>query len=119
MPTYDELRAMAPEQLDAAIDELLADNIHEITEDSAFCDCSAGTNADGWMTDDYETTDDPEFDDDDREIRVPVDYHASGEQLEDKGYCGTRITGSATAVINRNGKVSFDDVTAEVSDLDD
>ncbi len=117
MPTYDELKAMPPDEVKTAIDDVIADNMSQVCEDSAFCDCMAGTNADNWGIDDYEL-DEPVFDDANKVVRVPVTYDASGDQIEDKGFCGTEISGTATLVIHSNGNVEVDDVRAELSGLD-
>lgn len=105
------VRTLGKAQIESEIDSKIADASDGIVDDDAFCDEMAGTNATGWHVDDYRIKSvDVQCD----PIKVQLDYHASGEQLDDKSYCGTEISGTATATIDREGAVSFKEVTAEV-----
>jgi len=68
--------------------------------------------------DEYEL-DDADFDDANREVRVRLTYHATGDQVEDAMYWGNEIDGAAEAVIGRNGHVTFEEVTAEIISPED
>lgn len=86
--------------------------IDEIIDDDVFSHVAAGTNASAWDFADYETGDVDAGEDD---IRVHVTYSASGEQEDDMMFWGNRICGEAVAIIDDNGKVSYEEVTAEIA----
>ena len=115
MSFIKQFQKMGANERESVIDDKVSNSMHEITQDGTFCDCSAGTNATDWGVDDYEfDADYAEIVDD--EVHVPLDYHASGEQLDDHMYCGTEITGEAVAVIDDKGQIRFEEVTAEVAE---
>lgn len=113
MSKYAELNRMPADQRHRAIGELISGSIHEIADDPVFCHCIASTNTETWEVDDYEL-DEADFDDQDRSVRVPLSYHATGDQDEDAFFQGNTIDGNAVAVIHNDGRVTFDELTAEV-----
>ena len=109
-------RTLDKVQLEREVDSKIADASDEIVDADAFCGEMAETNAVGWYIDDYsirsiDVQSDP--------IEVQLRYHASGDQLEEKAYCGTEISGTATVTIDREGSVIFKDVVAEVEAVEE
>lgn len=96
MPGYiARLRRMTPQELDSKI----ADSYHEINDDPVFVDTNNGANASGCSVEEYDPVDPITTADlSGNEVRIPITYSASGEQEEDNGHLGTRITGDAEAV---------------------
>ena len=106
-----KLKAMNEAERESTVDAIIADSMHEITESDAFCSQAAMTNATWFSVDEYDI-EGIEIEGD--ECVVTLSYGASGEQIEDKAYFGDRITGRAEAVIEWDGDVTYQDVTAEV-----
>jgi len=110
------LRSLDPKDRDSAIDEKIADSSNDIIDDETFASEMATTNACGWHVDDYSVKSvDVEAD----PIEVHLSYHATGDQLDDKMYCGTEIRGEAVALIDRDGSVEFTSVSAVKDDEQD
>lgn len=70
----------------------------------------ANTNAVGWGVDVFDVLDVEIAED---EIRIKIYYQLDGDQDEDKSWHGTEISGEATAVIEQDGSVHYEDITAE------
>jgi hypothetical protein len=102
------------QRVEREIDDMIADTKHEIMDAREFCDAMAGTNA-AYDVEDYEVT---AVNFGEGLCVVQLTYAASGEQEEDRAYCGSRIVGEAKAVIDASGRVSYQDVTATVDDGD-
>jgi hypothetical protein len=73
----------------------------------------AETNAFSWSVDDYKVT---EIDVGEDECTVLLTYSASGDQDEDRGFCGNKINGEAKATIDESGDVTYEIINAEVED---
>jgi len=107
------LRTVSKEELNAEVEELIADTKDDILEAEAFCSKMAETNASGYSVDDYEITSIALEDD---LCVVGLRYSASGEQHEDRMLFGSKIDGRADAYIDDRGRVTYENVTAEVDD---
>ena len=116
MPGYIAgLRRMTPQELDRELDSKISDSYHQINDDPVFVNACNGTNASGWSVEEYDPVDAlANTDLSGSEVRIPITYSADGEQEEDMGHLGTRITGDAEAVIDDDGNVTCEEVTAEV-----
>jgi len=115
MNYIDTFKTKPPAQQDSEIDDKISGSYHELIHTEAAASATASTNASGWFCDEYY---DVEFEIEEDTIVVTLGWHATGDQDSDKGYCGTTISGNATAKINSDGGVTFEDVSAEV-DHDD
>jgi hypothetical protein len=116
MPKYiQHLRGLSKSALETEIDSKIADNYHDIIHDEALSGPTAETNADGWGMDTYEVIDKAEdIDLSSSRVQVNITAQACGDQDPDKPWCGDVIDVEATAVIDDEGDVSFDDVVAAV-----
>ena len=109
-----KLTAMPEDERNVEIDTKIANSYHAIVDSDEACSLTAETNSSGWMADEYEVRD---VDISDDECLVQLDFTLSGDAEEDMGMSGTRITGTATATIDDNGRVTYDEISGEV-DLD-
>jgi hypothetical protein len=105
------LTQMSEKERASEIDNIVANSTYEITESEEFAGAQAITNATDFTVDEYEI-EDIEIGED--ECTVKLTYSASGHQLEDKPYCGDTIAGEAEAVINWEGEVTYQNITAGV-----
>lgn len=116
MNTLERLMAMSEEDREGAVSDLIGNHIHVLLDTEAVSSETATTNAFDWYIDEHDiqiTSLTSE------ECRVNVTFSAAGEQDEDKMHHGDSLAGTATAVINANGAVEFEDVTAEKNGPDD
>jgi hypothetical protein len=113
MTFLDELRTMSEDEQASAIDDKIADTCHLIVETTEFEREAGRTSAVNWDVGEYEVT---EFVLDEEECLVRLTFAARGEQLEDTFFAGDRVDGTAEAVIDASGEVSYCTHTAEVSD---
>lgn len=88
---------------------------HQILEDESFGGCIADTNAFGWEIDSCEMTD---YVPSGGGLKVEVDFEASGDQKEGSWPCGTKVSGSAVAELDGNGRVIYVHVSCEVNNED-
>lgn len=112
MPGFIErLRAMSTDERDEELRNRIDDATGAIIESDLFSHLIARTNATAWGID--------EFDIDDVDIRpdkiqVAITFSASGAQEDDRGLAGDMARGSATATLDDDGVVGFEDIEAEV-----
>lgn len=99
--------------VEQAIDERIADAIYDLIEADELSTEIAGTNATGWMVDDYTITD---IDTSSEPVEVKLTFSASGDQLDDKPFAGSSLSGSATAQISDDGSVEFTDIEVSRND---
>jgi len=109
----EHLRSLNKKDLEFEIDDKIASSVDYIVEDETFASEMATTNACGWRVDDYTVRkiyieSDP--------IEVHLLYHATGDQIDEKMYCGTEIRGEAIALIDHDGAVEFTSVSAGKDD---
>ena len=107
---------MTPSEQDSEVGTKIADNYHELIHTEEASSATASTNAFGWSCDEYSDVD---YTIEEDSISVTLAWQASGDQDQDSGPCGTTIDGNATANIDYEGKVTFQDVSAEVDHGDD
>ena len=111
MPGYiAHLKTLSKEQLDNETDGKIADSYHELINSEGASSAIAGTNAFGWGCDEYEVNSIELTDD---ECIVSISWHAAGDQDEDKPFSGDAISGTATATIDDDEKVSYSEIDAE------
>lgn len=114
MPGYlQKLNGMSSAELETEFDKVIPDTLNEITDSQVFCDTMAGTNAVMWSVDDNEF-DIPNLVIGNDDAHLPMTYHASGDQLEDKGHCGDEITGEAQVVFDDDGNFTYEEISADV-----
>jgi len=106
-----KLAAMSQDELNAEIDTKIANSYHAIVHSDEASTLTAETNSSGWMADEYEVQDVDLCDD---KCLVQLDFALSGDAEEDMGMSGTRITGTAIATIDDNGRVTYDEISGEV-----
>ncbi len=110
------IQSLDKEDAIATIDTIIAETITELTEHDLVAGVMAQTNADGWDVDDYSIVNinlatDP--------IEVTLLFHASGDQIDDKMYSGTKISGNALARIDTNGAIEYEVIDAKVAEYDE
>lgn len=111
----DELRNMSDSERESAIEDKVSDTIRSILmDDETISSVMAETNASGWDIDQYNIQ---SVSLEDNECTAEITFEASGEQEEDMGYCGNKISGSAEIVVDSYGTVNYRNVEAEVSDF--
>lgn len=98
------------------INDKISQTRQEILDTDEASSVLAETNA-TWYVEEAEIQDD-DIDVDEDECTVTVNYKASGEQDEEKGFWGNEITGTAEAVIDEYGKVKYQNVTADIVGID-
>jgi hypothetical protein len=112
------LRGLSDADRDTEIDLRIADSCQDILESEAFNSEAAITNAVNYSIDEYEVQD-VDFDEDEKECNVKLTFTASGEQLEERMFCGDRITGECEVAFDAEGRIEYRDVQAEVDHGDD
>lgn len=105
------LRSLSEPYRQTIVDARIADTCYEIADSDEFNSAIAETNATDFVVDEYDIED---IDVDGGECVVKLVFSASGEQREDKFYCGERIVGDCKAVIDSEGRVEYRDIHAEV-----
>lgn len=109
------LRTLRGDALRSAVDDKIADAQQSILDDDVVSGLMAETNAMGFSVDDYHIE---SIDFDESGCRVTLSWHASGDQDEDRPYHGSKISGTAVAVIDDNGGVEFEEISGDI-DRDD
>lgn len=109
------LRALEAKQAEDLVDSVIADSAFDLIDSDAVCSAMAETNAVDWIIDEYkidnvDSSDDP--------VKVKLHFSAAGEQLDDKTWCGTSISGEALALIDTEGHVEYSEVQAQVDRVD-
>jgi len=109
--SYTEyLRGLSEDELQAQIDSRIADTCHDIVDSDEFTGVMANTNATGFSLE-YEVED---IDVSEQECVARISFTSTGEQLEDRPFCGNRIVGAADAVFDQEGRLEYRDVSAEL-----
>jgi hypothetical protein len=109
------LRVLSESDRETEIDSRIADTCHDILESEAFNSEAAITNAANYSIDEYEVQD---IDFEDVECIVKLTFSASGEQLEDRMFCGDRITGECEVAFDSEGRIEYRDIQADVDQGD-
>lgn len=116
VPYVERLRAANLSERLAEIDSKLADEVHRIIDDDFVVGVIAGTNATGWHVDDYSIKEITFTEQ--GECQVFIDWHATGDQDDDKPYHGTAVSGSAIAIISEVGHVRFNSIIGTIEQLE-
>lgn len=91
-----------------------SDVSEEIMNSEVINEIIANTNADDWTVDQFEilsiTTTRTGFD-------VVLHWYASGNQKEDRMYCGTKAKGNVTVVCKHDGAYEVKEITGEIEDV--
>lgn len=93
----------------------LDDVFDAIVESDAFIGLAAETNALAFQVDDYEIvglTVVPK-----QSAKLTLQWCASGDQDEDRPFCGTELKGTADVLLYTDGTFKVEDVQGQVSDL--
>ena len=96
------------------IELALSDAVYGLVDEEAVSGEIANTNAFGWGTDDYYIE---SYEVNDNYVSVEINFSCSGDQDEDKMFHGDRVDGTATALVDKNGNVTFRDIEAQLQDL--
>ncbi len=99
------------EKINNEIDDVISNNKHELIESDEVNQVVVATNTYGWTVDDCPIIDYEIIDD---KIAVNISFHCSGDQDNNKPFSGNKIRGTATAIIDNNRNVNFEDITAEI-----
>lgn len=105
-----ELRELSQEDLANLVENKISDTLHDLCNYDEVASEIAMTNAVSWGLDVFDVLEVEIVAD---EIIVHVEYQLHGDQEEDKPWCGTTVSGAATAVISLDGTVEYRDITAE------
>ncbi|AHJ28379.1 hypothetical protein PN465_19375 [Nodularia spumigena CS-584] len=109
-----KLQNLSESELEAEIENKINKTIQHITDTDEFVSEATNTNANAWSVQLENIEDKPdEIDEESEYIVITITYSADGEQEEDMGFCGDKITGKAEAVIDKSGGVTYKNVTAE------
>ncbi len=106
-----DLQELSEEKRLAAVEEKIAETVHEILDSEVFANSIAETNASDWGMDEYEIQN---IDLRDKECIARLAYTASGVQVEDKPYSGDTVKGTAESLFDAHGDVKYRAITAEV-----
>jgi hypothetical protein len=109
----EQLRNMTKSDRADAIETRIAEDCSDLIESAEFERAANSTSAVGWDLDEVEVLDVALIG---GQWVARFSFVATGSQVEDTCFAGDRIDGEAEAVIDRDGNVRYQDVSAEVSD---
>jgi hypothetical protein len=112
----ENFRRLSPQEQLEMLESVLSDAGDDIVDTEEFVSAMATTNASDWRITRIVVTN---YDLTTVGISARVSWNASGEQDEDRAYYGTRLRGTATATVDRDGVVTFTDVSAKSDDSND
>jgi hypothetical protein len=93
------------------IEEIIGETIDDLTNEDEISGLIAESNASGWTCDDLNVDN---VDYHKGAWIAEVSFHFSGEQNEDRAWCGTEISGRCSVTISPEREVSFSDISAEL-----
>ena len=108
------LKALSDFERKEKINDKISDTCQDIKDTDEASSEIYLTGATDW----YVEAEVQDYDIDEHECTVTVNYKAFGEQEEEKGIFGNEISGTAEAVINEFGEVKYQNVTAEIVNID-
>ena len=115
MPGYiNQFAPLSKAEQKREAEQKLRATIHQIVHVSDFATVTADTNASLWGVDDF-SVGAINIDRNEREVRVTLTYSASGTQDENRPFAGRIIEGKAVALIDDDGAVRYDDVSADLT----
>ncbi|WP_437947081.1 toll/interleukin-1 receptor domain-containing protein [Sorangium sp. So ce296] len=109
----EQLCDMSDEQVVDTVYDEISDKSYGLIDSESFCDAMADTNATDWEIDEI-VIDDVNIEVERERCVVHFRFFASGQQLDEKMYCGTRICGSADAIVSADGDVEYENVDASI-----
>jgi hypothetical protein len=104
------LRTLNAEELHSELDERISLAVQDLVDSDAVIAEMTETNTTSWDVDDFGIGD---IDLSGESASVDLTFTVTGEQEDDKPWSGTQAAGEATAIIDSNGNVSFEDVSAD------
>lgn len=113
MTLLERLQSLPIAERAAELDDLISNSYDEITNSEEFQIAEGDTNATMFMMDEY-SIDDVVFERD--ACRVHLRYSASGDQMDERMSLGDTIVGKAVAVIDDDGNVDYQEITASAED---
>jgi hypothetical protein len=105
------LKGLSESDCDLEIREVISKSFDIIIHSEEFSSQAATTNAVGFGLDVFDIIN-TDFNDD--ACVVSFEYNASGTQEDDKPLLGTSISGTAEAVIDADGDVTYQNITAVI-----
>ena len=111
------LQSLSEFELEQEIENKITGTLQQIINTEEVSSAKADTNAYNWSVEDYDIVDQPDVGE--GECITTLTYSAFGEQDEEMGFCGSKISGQAEAVIDEFGRVTYQNVTAEVDDMNE
>jgi hypothetical protein len=101
--TIDELKALSEDELQGELEEMLEQHVRGLTNDDTISGLIAGSNALGWGLDTWDI--DKVDISKPGEIKVKLSFNFSGNQEDEKPWCGTAISGTAIATIKSEEEI--------------
>ena len=112
MPGFiQQFAALRPQSQEQEIATRLEEHFPEIADEQVFLDCTAETNADNWAVEEFEVLG---YELEESRILITLTYRGVGDASTDLPSDGTQIDGIATAIIDDDGELWFDSVTARL-----
>jgi len=116
MPGFiKKLTTLPKEKQKPELESALRGSLHQLVESDEFYVVTSSTNATDWKVTGYKIKS-ASIDTHAKEIDVILAYVATGVQQPGKPAFGTKIEGEAKAILDDDGKVNYDDVTADLVD---
>ena len=89
----------------------------EIIDSEEFGSVIGDTNASGWTIEQFEIFSvEPIYDGSVVGFKVKINWYASGQQEEDRMFCGNKAKGKATLVFELNGECEVAEISGSVDD---
>lgn len=112
MPGYlQQFAAFSPRAQEEEIEAKLQERFSDIAEEQAFVDCAAESNADNWAVESYDVLD---YEVTETGIRINLAYDGLGDHSDSDVNGANQIEGTAIAIIDDDGELWFEDVTARL-----
>ena len=112
MPGFiQQLAAITPQRQEEVIATTLEEHFSEIADEQVFLDCAAETSADNWAVEEFEVLD---YDIGESGIVVTLTYRGIGDASSELANDGEQIDGTVKAIIDDDGELWFDSVTAQL-----
>ncbi len=112
------LTTLNEEELMYQIDQHVADRSDRIIDFEEASSAMAATNASGFHVDDYHVTG-ISINKAEKKCRIEMTWYATGETDPDKSYFGNEIAGTAVAILDDEGRLHFEEVSAARVEGDD
>jgi predicted nucleic acid-binding protein len=93
------------------VEEVIGEAIDDLSNEDEISSLIAESNADGWTCDDFTIENVDSYK---GAWIVDVSFKFSGDQKDDRPWCGTEISGRCVATISADKEVTFSDISAEL-----